>query len=150
VSKRRIRRKNTRKQPRRSRRRDPNRTGNGGVRPPLETRWQKGYCPNPKGRPPLPDEFRKRCASLVDELVIHAWQHEVATKGKHWIRASELLAYYGKGKPKLEVELTGKATVTVDWKTQRDKFLDRFARAVGAQSPIAGERPTLGAGTPAV
>lgn len=114
--------------------------------PPLETRWKKGYCPNPKGRPKLPEEFRQRCASLVDDLVIHAWQHEVSTKGKNWIRASELLAYYGKGKPKLEIELTGKKPVSVDWETRREKFLERFTRAVGARSPETSAAPALGAG----
>jgi len=30
---------------------NPPGTGNGGIAPPVETRWKPGECPNPSGRP---------------------------------------------------------------------------------------------------
>lgn len=66
-----------------------------------------GESPNPNGRPKVAEEFRARARKAVDDHVIDAWILEVENLGDEWIRASELLAAYGYGKPSQAVELTG-------------------------------------------
>jgi hypothetical protein len=76
--------------------------------------FKKGESPNPGGRPKLLPEFRAKCRAVVDESVIQRWTTEVVgteengwTPGPDWLRASELLAAYGYGRPTQAVEHTG-------------------------------------------
>jgi hypothetical protein len=59
---------------------------------------------NAGGRPKVPSEFKRRCSDFTDEHVVAAWEQEVMQRGENWVRASELLAAYGKGKPTQPVE----------------------------------------------
>ena len=59
----------------------------------------KGKSGNPSGRPKVAAEFRDKCRRVVDALCIQAWEAEVEGKGEDWLRASELLAAYGYGRP---------------------------------------------------
>jgi hypothetical protein len=58
-----------------------------------------GQSGNPSGRPKVAVQFRDRARAVVDSLVLEAWEAEVRDRGPHWLRASELLAAYGYGKP---------------------------------------------------
>lgn len=86
--------------------------------------FQKGQSGNPGGRPKLADAFREKARKAVDDHVLDAWIDEVEgveqmvesedgamkvikKRGKEWIRASELLAAYGYGKPPQPVEHGG-------------------------------------------
>lgn len=70
--------------------------------------FPKGKSGNPNGRPKIIEELRARCLKAVNDKVIAAWENEVDSLGNNWIKASELLAAYGLGKPSQAVELTGK------------------------------------------
>jgi hypothetical protein len=86
-------------------------------------RFGAGNRANPGGRPKELEEFRKKARSAVDEHVLQAWVDEVQVKprprvtltgtievlerGEHWMKASELLAAYGYGKPAQPVEHSG-------------------------------------------
>lgn len=59
------------------------------------------------GRPPVPAEFKKRCSDFTDATVVPAWVEEVETRGPNWMKAAELLAAYGKGKPSQPLEHSG-------------------------------------------
>lgn len=59
------------------------------------------------GRPKLAAEFKARCSAIVDEVVLAKWEAEVRSGGEHWVKCSELLAAYGKGKPAQQVEVSG-------------------------------------------
>ena len=75
------------------------------------------------GRPKVAEEFRERAKKAVDEVVFRAWLEEceerertvitpagpfeIVQRGKEWMRASELLAAFGYGKPAQTVEHTG-------------------------------------------
>ncbi len=61
--------------------------------------FQPGQSGNPAGRSKVALEFRARARAAVDEHVFEAWEEEVKTRGPSWLRASELLAAYGYGKP---------------------------------------------------
>lgn len=69
-------------------------------------RFGLGNTANPGGKTHMHHTFTWRCRSAVNETVIDAWIDEVVTRGPHWVRASELLAAYGYGRPseKLKVE----------------------------------------------
>lgn len=69
--------------------------------------FQKGH-PGGPGRPKIIAELRDRCLRAVNDKVIAAWESEVDAMGDDWVKASELLAAYGLGKPSQAVELTGK------------------------------------------
>jgi hypothetical protein len=67
-------------------------------------RFEKG---NPGGgRPKIPSEFRQKCRSFTPEL-FDAWRQEVLERGEHWMKAAELIAAYGEGRPAQSVEHTG-------------------------------------------
>jgi hypothetical protein len=68
----------------------------------------KGKSGNPAGRAKVVEEFRDRARKAADEHVISAWISEVESMGDSWLKASELLAAYGYGRPTQGVELTGK------------------------------------------
>lgn len=51
------------------------------------------------GRPKVPSEFKEKCKAFTDSTVLPAWQQEVAERGEHWMKAAELLAAYGHGRP---------------------------------------------------
>ena len=61
--------------------------------------FQPGESGNPAGRPKVAEEFRARARRATDEMVFNAWEEEVRDRGSSWLRASELLAAYGYGKP---------------------------------------------------
>lgn len=77
--------------------------------------FKPGQSGNPAGRPKIAEEFRQKARKAVDEHVLSAWVDElevkprevitvagpvdVVARGKEWMRASELLAAYGYGKP---------------------------------------------------
>jgi hypothetical protein len=65
---------------------------------------------NPTGRPTVAVEFRVKARALVDELVLKAWEREVRNGGDNWLKASELLAAYGYGKPNQSIDLTADVT----------------------------------------
>jgi hypothetical protein len=89
--------------------------------------FKKGQSGNPAGRPKQREEFVNRARKAVDEYVLEAWIEEVMEKnrvvgytgkegkveikkkcrGPDWVKASELLAAYGYGKPKQVVEASG-------------------------------------------
>ena len=50
-------------------------------------------------RQPIPETFQMRCRKIVDDHVVDAWRDEVTSEGQYWMRAAELLAAYGYGKP---------------------------------------------------
>jgi hypothetical protein len=66
--------------------------------------FKKGISGNPGGRPKVPSEFKRQCSDFTDTHVLEAWKQEVVDRGEHWVRASELLAAYGKGKPPQSIE----------------------------------------------
>jgi hypothetical protein len=74
--------------------------------PPRGRPFVKGQSGNPGGRPKRA-EFEKKARKAVDEKVVDAWIDEVEKRGEDWMRASELLAAYGYGKPPATVEVTG-------------------------------------------
>ena len=57
-------------------------------------------------------EFQSRARLAADGLALPAWEAEVVEHGKDWLRASELLAAYGYGKPPQTIDL--KAQVTTE------------------------------------
>ena len=72
------------------------------------TAWKPGCpSPNPGGRPKIASEFKRKAQAAVDEHVLQAWIDEVVSRGKEWMKASELLAAYGMGKPSQSVAVTG-------------------------------------------
>lgn len=70
--------------------------------------FAKGKSGNPNGRPKIVEEFRDRARKATDEWVLKSWIAEVQEMGKDWVKASELLAAYGYGRPSQGIELTGK------------------------------------------
>ncbi len=67
--------------------------------------FKPGESGNPGGRPKETPEFRLKARVAVDKYVIDKWIDEVATGGDDWIKASELLAAYGYGKPSQSFEV---------------------------------------------
>lgn len=108
-------------------------------------KFQKGQSGNPSGRPKIAEEFRKRALKLVDEKVLAAWEDEIelrprevitqagpfemVSRGKEWMRASELIAAYALGKPAQAVEVSGPegGPVRVDVRELSDADLARIA-----------------------
>lgn len=74
-----------------------------------------GASGNPGGRPKVAGEFRLKARAVVDELVLAAWENEVRSLGENWMRASELLAAYGYGKPSQTVDVTDAEGNVVEW-----------------------------------
>lgn len=75
-------------------------TGNNSESKPAKRGgFQKGKSGNPSGRPKVVEEFRERARKAVDEHVLQRWVDEVVNGGEYWMRASEMLAAYGYGKP---------------------------------------------------
>ena len=67
----------------------------------------KGKSGNPGGRPKTNEAFRDRCRKFVDLHVVEMWEKEVQNAGEEKMKASELLAAYGYGKPAQAIQLTG-------------------------------------------
>lgn len=76
------------------------------MNPTPKGKFEKGNAGGP-GRPSLKDEFRSRCRQATIDKCLPMWLSEVETNGKDAIRASQLLAEYGFGKPHQQVALTG-------------------------------------------
>ena len=77
--------------------------------------WKKGGpSPNVSGRPAVAVEFQARARKLVDELVLKAWEAEVRSMRDDWMKASELLAAYGYGKPSQSLDITAEVTGHID------------------------------------
>lgn len=80
--------------------------------------FAKGESGNPNGRPKVVEEFRERCRAFVDSHVVDAWQKEVTNLGENWLKAAELLAAYGYGKPAQSLEVGGQdgqdITITIN------------------------------------
>lgn len=74
--------------------------------------FKPGQSGNPNGRPKAAEEFRIKARALVDELVLKAWEAEVRSMGDDWLKASELLAAYGYGKPSQSIDITADVTST--------------------------------------
>lgn len=49
----------------------------------------------------------------MDEHVIQAWEQEVKSAGDNWMKAAELIAAYGYGKPAQSVDVTSKGKSVV-------------------------------------
>ena len=96
--------------------------------------WKKGDpSPNPSGRPKENVEFLARCKSAVDKYVIDAWLVEVEHFGPNWMKASELLAAYGYGKPTQRLEHTGadgKPIETIQKKDPDEISNDELSRII--------------------
>ena len=78
--------------------------------------FPKGKSGNPNGRPKIVEEFRDRARKATDEFVIAAWISEVESMGDNWVKASELLAAYGYGRPAQSMELTGKGGGPIEYR----------------------------------
>lgn len=63
---------------------------------------------NPGGRPKGDSEFKLKARAAVDAHVLEKWIEEVKTHGDEWMKASELLAAYGYGKPTQGIEVSNK------------------------------------------
>ena len=90
--------------------------------------FAKGASGNPGGRPKLDQELRVRAKKLVDDKVIAYWEDEITERqreimtpagpmdmvcrGKDAMKAAELLAGYGYGRPAQSIE--SKVDVTVN------------------------------------
>ena len=74
-------------------------SNSGGKAKPRGRPIQPGQVLNPAGRPKVVEAFRDRCRKAVDEHVIDAWIEEIESRGEYWLKASELVAAYGCGKP---------------------------------------------------
>ncbi len=83
--------------------------------PPIGKRFEKGKSGNPSGRPKDLPEFRRRAREAVNEHVLQKWIDEVTSGGDDWMKASELLAAYGYGKPSQTVDLTDGEGNAVEW-----------------------------------
>lgn len=70
-------------------------------------KFEKGNKGGP-GRPPIPAEFKEKCRAFTDSTVREAWEQEVIKRGDHWMKAAELLAAYGHGKPAQSIDLGNK------------------------------------------
>jgi hypothetical protein len=70
-----------------------------------------GKSGNPGGQPARKAEFRAKCIKEVDESVFPAWVEEVRKRGPDWMRAAELLAAYGYGRPAQSVHVDGDVTI---------------------------------------
>jgi hypothetical protein len=70
-------------------------------------KFKEGYDArrNGGGRPKIPPEFKKGCREFTDTEVLAAWKEEVLTRGEHWMKAAELLAAYGHGRPTQQIEI---------------------------------------------
>jgi hypothetical protein len=60
--------------------------------------FQPGQSGNLSGRRPLPEEFRSTCRQHA-EAHLPRLISEIEAGGQHWVKAWELLAAYGFGKP---------------------------------------------------
>jgi hypothetical protein len=88
-----------------------NPTGKGGQRKGEPSR-------NPAGRPAVAQAFRERARHAVDEHVLDAWVGELTTRGDQWMRAAEMLAAYGYGKPSESLKLDGQQQVEIIIRTE--------------------------------
>ena len=70
--------------------------------------FEKGKAPKSPGRPRIPEEFKERAKASSLERCLPAWEQEIDERGPNWLKASELLAAYGQGKPSQPVEHSGK------------------------------------------
>ncbi len=69
--------------------------------------FKKGNKASP-GRPVIPVEFKEKCRDFTDSVVFEKWKAEVTSDGVNWMRAAEMLAAYGYGKPHQSVDLGNK------------------------------------------
>ena len=92
--------------------------------------WKKGQSGNSSGRPKVAEEFRDRARKATDEFVIAAWISEVESMGDNWIKASELLAAYGYGRPAQSMELTGRGGGPIEY---RDMTTDQLKALLAQQ-----------------
>lgn len=56
------------------------------------------------GRPKVPEEFKAKCKAYTDETVLPRWIREVEEDGPNWVKAAELIAAYGHGKPSQQIQ----------------------------------------------
>lgn len=102
--------------------------------------WKKGQSGNPNGRPKIVTEFRDRARKATDESVIKAWILEVETRGDNWLKASELLAAYGYGKPTQAIHHSGSLEALSDEQIEaRYAELMRQTATTATQPPESGE-----------
>lgn len=118
------------------RKRSPN--SNRGLSPP----WKPGFCPNPKGRPPTPKEFRDLARGYsVDSLEA---VRKLATNKKvspsTRVRAAEVVINRGYGQPKETIEATVDMTGSLDvaLETLTDAQLAAIIAATAPGSQVSG------------
>lgn len=80
-----------------------------------KTKFAPGKSGNPVGRPKVAEEFRAKARRIVDAKVLNLWEAEIDNDGPDKMKASELLAAYGYGKPAQAIELSGPEGAPVEF-----------------------------------